>query len=244
MKPVQAVALSIILVAAGVATWLRCRPGIVGRDHAPVLLASAASVPPARVVANDPSGRALGERLIHDEGLADSAMFLFVAAVRTRCVPQHAHDLPRMAVMAGLPVLSSPTGGDFGGKMRQSIRGVVRHLVDEAPCDSPLALGIGRFRRSVDPEEYAAAFPDSYFDPALAVPPDEFGGVALALRATDECNRVAYAVLPLDASHPWQCGGLRAAARKRIRHLCGAQPVEAAALQIRQTADTLPLTCQ
>jgi hypothetical protein len=241
MKRVAALVLvSLFVFAGGVGVWAWHRGSAMTPATDKASLASAAT----SLIAKGESAPAVGGRMAGDDGMADTVIFLFVAALRARCAPERGHDLPRMAVMAGLPVLSLPTSSLDAGRTRQAISGLVRQLVPEAPCHGPLDLAIGPYRRHIDPERYASAFPDSYFDPSLEVVPDEFGGLPLSRRADDPCGRVAYAVLPLDAAEPWQCSGLRAAARSRIRKLCSSHPADAAAVQIRQITDALPSTCQ
>lgn len=202
--------------------------------------------PPAPIVAVDePDGARLGAMMTTDDAIAEQVVFLAAAALRGRCSPRGAHDLPRMAVVAGLPVLSVGGGASAADvSKRQTISHVVRDIVARAPCDGTFTLRIGTYARDLDLAAYARAFPDSYFDPGLSTAPGEFGNEPLERRAVDECNRVAYAVLPLDAARPWQCAGLRASARKRARAVCHTQDAEAAANDIRSATDALPLSCQ
>ncbi|WP_448097688.1 hypothetical protein [Luteibacter yeojuensis] len=185
--------------------------------------------------------------MIADDAVADDVVFLVAAALRGRCMPSRAHDLPRMAVLAHVPALVAG-GGDGGTSedVRHDVTVVVNDRVRQASCTSPVILHIGDYTRSFDPEAYAAAFPDSYFDPGLSVVPAEFKHVPLDRRVTDSCTSVAYAMLPLDSPRAWQCAGLRANARSTILRLChteGTSPEQAAG-HIQHLISGLPATCQ
>ena len=201
-----------------------------------------ASLP--RVAVADPRADRLGSTMSADPAVADGVLFLLIAASIGRCDPADAHDLPKMAVLAGLPVLAIGGGADLdGATTRGTISAVIREIVASAPC-RPFDVQIGSYRQHIDAKAYAAAFPDSYFTPDLSAIPQEFEGMPLVTRANDQCNRVAYAVLPLDEARPWQCDGMRASMRKRIRQLCRAGAPEGAALSIRASTDALPPSCQ
>ncbi|WP_429196701.1 hypothetical protein [Luteibacter sp. W1I16] len=185
--------------------------------------------------------------MIADDAVADDVVFLVVAALRGRCMPARSHDLPRMAVLAHVPALVAG-GGDGGASenFRHDVTVVVKDSVRQASCAGPVILHIGDYTRTLDPEAYAAAFPDSYFDPGISVAPEEFRHASLDQRVTDSCTSVAYAMLPLDSPRAWQCAGLRANARSTILRLCrteGASP-EQAASHIQQLISGLPATCQ
>lgn len=219
----------------------RADVGVVKRPVVPTAAA------PEVVVARSYGSAQLGERMKTDDSVADDVTFLVVAALRGHCSPGKAHDLPRMAVLAGLPVLSASGGGDATQpQLARDVTAAVNDIVRQATCKGPLTLRIGAYTRGVDPETYAEAFPDSYFDPGLTVIPAEFKGVPLSQRVADSCTRVAYAMLPLDAPRAWQCAGLRGSARSRLLQLCraeGASP-DHAAVDMRNAVGRLPTTCQ
>jgi hypothetical protein len=175
---------------------------------------------------------------------ANDVVFLTAAAAYGRCEPAHAHEFGVMAARARLPVLAgltsvlSPASGS-----RATLLAGIRELAGRLPCDGPVILAIGPFRQRVDIHAYAAAFPDSYFEPDLPSASAEFAGRSLADRANDSCNGVAYTVLPLDAPRAWQCTALRAETRRRITALCGGT-ADAAAQQIHDAVTRLPSTCQ
>jgi hypothetical protein len=165
----------------------------------------------------------------------------------------HAHELAAMAARARLPVLAGVT--DALGKdveRREALLDGLRTVAAHAPCQGIFEMSLGTFRQRIDAAGYAAAFPDSYFDPDLDTVPKHFGTTTLAQRAVDDCNRVAYAVLPLDEPRAWQCTALRAAARQHVLTLCHQTPQGAStptraddtALRIRGIVDQLPPTCQ
>lgn len=199
------------------------------------------------VVARSEGASRVGARMAADEAVADDVIFLFIAALRGRCAPLQAHDLPKMAVLARVPALSAASGeGATPSRMRRDVTAAVNDLVRQAPCTGELTVRIGAYVRSLSPDMYAEAFPDSYFDPGLSAVPAEFKSSPLALRVRDSCTSVAYATLPLDAARPWQCAGLRASARSTVRRLCqteGTLPGQAAD-DIRHILGGLPATCQ
>nr|WP_063571609.1 hypothetical protein [Luteibacter rhizovicinus] len=186
----------------------------------------------------------IGPSLVSTPEAANDVVFLAVAAAYGRCAPAHAHELGAMAAHARLPVLAGLTSvlGSHTGS-RSALLAGIRELASRLPCDGPVDVSIGSFRQHVTVGAYAAAFPDSYFDPSLSSASAEFGGRSLAERATDTCNGVAYAVLPLDAPRAWQCTALRAEARRRVAGLCSGT-ADAAAQQIRDAVMRLPSTCQ
>lgn len=218
----------------------------IDSDRAPRVRVEPPPVPVRAVVAHGAGTERLGPLLQGSAAFADDVVFLVVASVRTRCQPAHAHELAAMAAQARLPMLSGVTeaiGTQPTG--RTDLLAAVRDVAARAPCNGPFALTIGRFTQTVDTERYAAAFPDSYFDPSMAVIPQEFTNRPLADRARDECGKVAYAVLPLDAPRAWQCAGLRAQGRERVRSLCAqAGQADVAAVQIRDAVGRMPATCQ
>jgi hypothetical protein len=175
---------------------------------------------------------------------ANDVVFLAAATAYGRCEPAHAHEFGVMAARARLPVLAGLTSvlGPHSGSRAELLAGI-REVAGRLPCSGPVTLAIGPFRQRVDIHAYAAAFPDSYFEPDLASASTEFADRSLADRANDSCNGVAYAVLPLDAPRAWQCTALRAETRRHIASLCG-ENAEASAQQIRDAVTRLPSTCQ
>lgn len=242
------VAMAIALLggaAIGVARYAAAPPA------APVPAPTRETAPPAAsaitpVIAMDAAGERVGRRMQADDAIADDVLFLIVASLRGRCLPERAHDLPRMAVLAHLPVLAAGGGDGAAASLRQDVAHVVKDIARRAPCHGTLALHIGGFTRELDTNGYAQAFPDSYFDPALDAPSDEFKGASLEDRIHDSCASVAYAMLPLDAPRAWQCTGLRANARTHILQLCRSEGDHAdlAAADIQHFVGSLPATCR
>jgi hypothetical protein len=205
-----------------------------------------ATAPIVAVSAQGSGTERLGPLLRTNEAFAQDTVFLVAASIRARCEPDHAHELAAMAAQARLPMLAGMTDA-IGTQtdMRSYLLAAVRDIAQRAPCSGSFDMGVGDFTQRVDVVRYAAAFPDSYFDPAMTVPPQEFAGRSLADRAHDECGKVAYAVLPLDAPRAWQCAGLRAQGRTRVRGLCQKiGEAETAAVQIREAVGRIPPTCQ
>ena len=198
------------------------------------------------VVTTGAEAARVGARMQENESIANDVIFLIMATLRGRCEPLRAHDLPRMAVIAHLPVLSAGGGADpYPESLRRDIGHIVNAVVERANCTQPLALRIGAYSSVLDPESYVRAFPESYFTPALVGGPEE-RGPDLEQRVADSCITVVYAKLPLDDVRAWQCTGLRRNARAAILHVChseGAMP-EQAATDIQHVVDGLPLTCQ
>ncbi|PTR32929.1 hypothetical protein C8J98_104140 [Luteibacter sp. OK325] len=244
-----------LLIVAGVFTAylsvLVAKRGANHGDHAGGVAGAPTSAPPqghARAALKEvEAGQALsliGPSLVSTPEAANDVVFLTVAAAYGRCAPAHAHELGVMAARARLPVLAGLTSvlGPHTGSRSAWLAGI-RELAARLPCDGPVDLSIGSFRQRVTLSGYVAAFPDSYFDPSLTSASAEFAGRSLAERATDTCNGVAYAVLPLDAPRAWQCTALRAQARRRVTGLCSGT-ADAAAQQIRDVVMRLPSTCQ
>lgn len=232
------------LATEGLVTARRDAPAGTPAQSDPVLIERSTVI---TVDAPGAEADRVGARMASDEGVANDVVFLIAAAMRARCHSAGAHDLPRMAVLARLPVLAA---GQGVGQAPEALRGDVSHtvnlVVQRAVCLQPMALRIGPYRRVLDIEAYARAFPDSYADPAAIKPPLDARGADLAARASDACTPVAYATLPLDRPYAWQCSGLRSNARAAILHLChteGASPDQAAA-DIQQVVRALPATCQ
>jgi hypothetical protein len=240
------IVLFIAVVAAGGAAWLVWRMRVPAMPVPATQAGAPSPLPPlSGVQASDDEAVRLGQRMRDDERVANDVVFLLMAALRGLCDPALAHDLPRMAVLARVPVLSAGGAAESPG-FRRDVSHVVNELAHRAPCHRTLAIRVGAYAVSLAPATYAEAFPDSYFDPGLAPVPSEFKGAPLAERVADACTRVAYATLPLDEPRAWQCAGLRAGARRNILAVCrseGARPDDAAA-GIQHLLGSLPATCQ
>lgn len=199
------------------------------------------------VVVTSPEAARVGARMQANENIANDVIFLIAATLRGHCQPSLAHDLPRMAVIARLPLLSAGDGEDsYPESLRHDISHIVNAAVERASCTQPIALHIGAYSGVLDSEAYAHAFPESYFDPALVSVSKEAPGADLKQRVADSCTAVVYARLPLDDVRAWQCTGLRRNARIAILHVChseGEMPGQAAA-DIQHVIDGLPVTCQ
>lgn len=236
-------------VAALVARWTVSNGDSVGAPSDTTRPARQVPAEPQVVLPSVAAGEALtaiGPALSVTPEAANDVVFLAVAAAYGRCAPAHAHEFGIMAARARLPVLVGLTGilGPHTGSRAELLAGI-RELAARLPCDGLFDLSIGPFRQRINIQTYAMSFPDSYFDPALQFAPVEFAGRSLAERANDECNGVAYAVLPLDVPRAWQCVGLRSDARRRVVALCGNRGfADTAARQIRDAVTELPSTCQ
>lgn len=199
------------------------------------------------VVATGPEAARVGAHMQANENIANDVIFLITATLRGRCQPSLAHDLPRMAVLARLPLLLAGGEADpYPESLRHDISHIVNAVVKSANCAQPMALRIGAYNSVLDPEAYARAFPESYFDPALISASKEALGADLQQRVADSCTAVVYAKLPLDDVRAWQCTGLRRNARAAILRVChneGAMPKKATA-DIQHVIDGLPVTCQ
>jgi hypothetical protein len=211
-------------------------------DHVPPV-ATVEAVAAAYVAAGKTLA-AIGPSLSASPEAANDVVFLTVAAAYGRCEPLHAHEFGVMAARARLPVLAGLTSVlDPRTGSRSDLLAGIRELAARLPCDGPVDVSIGPFRQRVTIRAYAASFPDSYFDPTLPSASAEFAGRSLAERAVDQCDGVAYTVLPLDAPRAWQCTALRAEARRHVALLCGGA-ADVAAQQIRDVVMRLPSTCQ
>jgi hypothetical protein len=240
-----------LALLACMAAWMlheRVRPAEYFKAVPAPPAASAPQPAPVRIDAKGRDAQALGSLLVDRPAFASDVVFLVVAAMRERCEPDHAHELAAMAARARLPVLAGVT--DALGKdaeRREALLEGIRSVAARAPCRAAFEMDIGAFRQRIEAVSYAAAFPDSYFDPGLSIVPNSFGKATLGERAADDCNRVAYAVLPLDEPRAWQCTALREAGRQHVLALCHASPGSASddtALRIRGIVDHLPPTCQ
>jgi hypothetical protein len=186
------------------------------------------------------------------EGFERDLLFLLNSSLYGQCHPEHAHDMGRMAVAAHLPVLDAmvPLWGQ-DSSLRDQLYGMIRSVVAKADCARPLPLVIGDYATTLQPARYAAFFPDSYFDPGLAAPPNEFAGRNLAERVADPCTVVGYAVLPVGGDRSWVCLGARAAMRRHVAvDLCGAAvdhvapDAQALARLIDTSLQALPPACR
>lgn len=185
------------------------------------------------------------------EGFERDLIFLFNSSLYGRCHPERAHDTGRMAIAARLPVLDAMVPlWQRDPLLRDQLYGMIRSVVVEADCDRPLPLAIGSYTTTLQPARYAAFFPDSYFDPALAAPPNEFSGRDLAKRVADPCAAVGYAVLPIGGDRSWVCLGARASMRRHVVvDLCGSADRTAAgapalARLIDASLQALPPACR
>jgi hypothetical protein len=199
------------------------------------------------------SGRNLVARQldVHD-GFEHDLLFLLNSSLYGRCHPERAHDLGRMAVAARLPVLDAMEPLlHQDPSLRDQLYSMIRSVAAEGDCAASLQLVIGDYAATLQPARYAMFFPDSYFDPGLAAPPNEFGGRSLAERAADPCTEVGYAVLPIGGGQSWVCLGARAAMRRHlVVDLCGAggshAPADTPALarSIEASMQALPPACR
>ncbi|WMJ71530.1 hypothetical protein [Stenotrophomonas sp. 24(2023)] len=199
-----------VVVVAVVAGWMRSG----NSGHAPVRTTVAAA-PDAATVARI-------ERLLADDtAFRDDLVFLIAATLRDRCQPVQAGLLARMANRASLPVLAAVnTVTTREPALDRPLYRYIQHLADSTGCGQPLRLAMaGGAVLEVDVEQYAAMFPDSYFDPRHSHLPRDFDGRPLAERVANACNSVVYSVLPL-GGNDWRCSSLRAHARQRVRGLC------------------------
>jgi hypothetical protein len=249
----------LVLAALGVAMLaMRTHDGASHPDSAPTSAHAAAS-PAVRLDADNlvaPAERdALGELLRQRDDFAHDLLFLLAASLRDRCVPAHAHELARMAVAAHLPVLDGAEAAVATTPgLRHAAYALVRRLAAAAPCGRTLRIVIGGYDTTFAPERYAAAFPDSYFEPSLQAPPPDIADRDLGARAADPCTPVVYAVLPLDAARAWSCLGLRATLRRRLRDTCdaglhGGKTVDAPtaahlAASLHDNLEALPAMCR
>lgn len=206
------------LVFLGRAKLERATPGVAAPSP------SARLVPQVTARLSAADVKEIGDRIQVVDGFGSDIAFLLVASVRERCSPAHAHELARMAVRAQLPVLQGTAAvTENTPALERPIYALVDQLSRSAPCHQALSIRIGAASLDIDPETYAAAFPDSYFDSGLDRIPAEFSAEPLGQRANDECLSIAYATLPLGNTQ-WQCRALRSSARARVtREVCAAQ---------------------
>lgn len=203
--------------------------------------------PPVSVVVSGAEAIQVSSRMKANPQVGNDVIFLIMASLRRRCYPELAHSLPRMAVIAHLPVLSPGDDGNiYSEELMHEISHTVADVVQRASCKQPLALQIGSYSSVLNLEAYADDFPESYFAPPLVEASREPHTATLEQREADSCTAVVYAKLPLDDAHAWQCTGPRRSARITILHLCHAEDSwpKRAASDIQHVIDEMPLTCQ
>lgn len=169
---------------------------------------------------DDAAGKRITALLHSDPAFARDAAFLIAASVRERCAPAHAGELAKMANRARLPVLAATSDVTTREPdLDQPIYQAIQRIAAAAPCGRALDLTATGLPLQLDPERYAAAFPDSYYQPTLDSVPHEYAGQPLGTRAAQECQSIAYAVLPLGRDG-WQCRALWSGMRPRIVRAC------------------------
>ncbi len=169
---------------------------------------------------DDAAGKRIATLLHSDAAFARDVAFLLAASVRERCAPAHAGELAKMANRARLPVLAATSEVTAREQdLDQPIYQAIQRIAAAAPCGRALDLAATGLPLQLDPERYSAAFPDSYYQPTLDTVPHEYAGQPLGARAAQECQSIAYAVLPLGRSG-WQCSALWAGTRARIVRAC------------------------
>jgi len=169
---------------------------------------------------DDAAGKRIATLLHSDAAFARDVAFLLAASVRERCAPAHAGELAKMANRARLPVLAATSEVTAREQdLDQPIYQAIQRIAAAAPCGRTLDLAATGLPLQLDPERYSAAFPDSYYQPTLDTVPHEYAGQPLGARAAQECQSIAYAVLPLGRSG-WQCSALWASTRPRIVKAC------------------------
>lgn len=252
--------LAAVILAAGILyTWKIGAPGSASRPAPATATASVADATDAPLDGGDaiePAQRnALGALLLAREDFASDFRFLLAASLRDRCAPTHAHELARMAIAAGVPVLADAKAAlTEHPELRHPAYALVSRLAATAPCGTIVHVAVGGFAIDLDLERYAAMFPDSYFTPDLDAPPSDIAGRDLRERAADPCTPVVYAALPLNTERTWQCTGLRATLRRRLRGTCTdalreGSPVDARmsarlVASIRDELQQLPSICR
>ncbi|MBB5876312.1 hypothetical protein GGR66_001649 [Xanthomonas sp. 3498] len=212
-----------VVVAGGVLLALRTHRHAAPTPHAAATTAIHPPTVPAFHVAplsEDAAYKRITALLQSNPAFARDATFLIAASVRERCAPAHAGELAKMANRARLPVLAATSEvtarePDLDHPIYQAIQ----RIAAAAPCGRTLDLMATGIPLQLDPERYAAAFPDSYHQPTLDTVPHEYAGQPLGARAAQECQSIAYAVLPL-GQDGWQCRALWSGARPRIVKAC------------------------
>ncbi|NIJ72591.1 MULTISPECIES: hypothetical protein [unclassified Xanthomonas] len=218
-----AIAACALVITGGVLLTLRKHGHVVSTPNAAATTATHPPTVPAFHVAplsDDAADKRITTLLQSDAAFARDATFLIVASVRERCAPAHAGELAKMANRARLPVLAATSEvtarePDLDHPIYQAIQ----RIAAAAPCGRALDLAATGLPLQLDPERYAAAFPDSYYQPTLDTVPHEYAGQPLGARAAQECQSIAYAVLPLGRDG-WQCRALWSGVRPRIVKAC------------------------
>ncbi|WP_244667638.1 hypothetical protein [Xanthomonas sp. D-109] len=212
-----------VVVAGGVLLALRALGHVAPTPRAAATTAIHPPTVPAFHVAplsEDAADKRITTLLHSDPAFARDATFLIAASVRERCAPAHSGELAKMANRARLPLLvatSEVTARE--PDLDQPIYQAIQRIAAAAPCGRALDLTATGLPLQVDPERYAATFPDSYYQPTLDIVPHEYAGQPLGARAAQECQSIAYAVLPLGRDG-WQCKALWSGMRPRIVKAC------------------------
>ncbi|MCI2260785.1 hypothetical protein Q7W82_13410 [Xanthomonas indica] len=223
MRLAIAISACAVVVAGGVLLALRTHGHAAPTPRAAAARAAHTPTVPAFHVAplsDDTADKRITTLLHSDPAFARDATFLIAASVRERCAPAHAGELAKMANRARLPVLvatSEVTARE--PNLDHPIYQAIQRIAAAAPCGRTLDLTATGLLLQLDPERYAAAFPDSYYQPALDTVPHEYAGQPLRTRAAQECQSIAYAVLPLGRDG-WQCRALWSGMRLRIVKAC------------------------
>ncbi|MCW0366677.1 hypothetical protein NB699_001660 [Xanthomonas sacchari] len=223
MRLAIAIAACGAVVAGGVLLALRTHGHVAPTPRAAATTAIHPPTVPAFHVAplsEDAADKRITTLLHSDAAFARDATFLIVASVRERCAPAHSGELAKMANRARLPILVATSEvttrePDLDHPIYQAIQ----RTAAATPCGRALDLTAIGLPLQLDPERYAAAFPDSYYQPTLDTVPHEYAGQPLTTRAAQECQSIAYAVLPLGRDG-WQCRALWSGMRPRIVKAC------------------------
>ncbi|WP_295934178.1 hypothetical protein [uncultured Xanthomonas sp.] len=223
MRLAIAIATCGVVVAGGVLLALRTHGHVAPTPRAAATTAIHPPTVPAFHVAplsEDAADKRITTLLQSDAAFARDATFLIAASVRERCAPAHSGELAKMANRARLPILVATSEvttrePDLDHPIYQAIQ----RTAAAAPCGRALDLTATGLPLQLDPERYAAAFPDSYYQPTLDTVPHEYAGQSLVARAAQECQSIAYAVLPLGRDG-WQCRALWSGMRPRIVKAC------------------------
>ncbi|MCC4590272.1 hypothetical protein LL974_03875 [Xanthomonas campestris pv. cannae] len=212
-----------VVVAGGVLLALRTQGHVAPAPGAAATTPAHPPTVPAFHVAplsEDAADKRITALLNSDPAFARDATFLIAASVRERCAPAHSGELAKMANRARLPVLAATSEVTAREPdLDQPIYQAIQRIAAAAPCGRALDLTAPGLPLQLDPERYAATFPDSYYQPTLDTVPHEYAGQPLGVRAAQECQSIAYAVLPLGRDG-WQCRALWSGMRPRIVKAC------------------------
>ncbi|MBB5944065.1 hypothetical protein [Xanthomonas sp. 3307] len=211
-----------LAIVGGVLLTLRAQRHAIPAQSAATATARPPIAPafPVAPLPDDAADKRITALLHSNPAFARDATFLIAASVRERCAPAHAGELAKMANRARLPVLAATSEvtarePDLDHPIYQAIQ----RIAAAAPCGRTFDLTATGIPLQLDPERYAAAFPDSYYQPTLDTVPHEYAGQPLGDRAAQECQSIAYAVLPL-GREGWQCRALWSGMRPRIVKAC------------------------